>query len=156
MEKRANRTVQRLRERVKQGDAEAAATLATRYATGDGVVRRSLRSAVSLYRIAAAQGHADAQYNLAVMLLLGEGVTPDAVTAIRLLTDAAANGSSDAQLMLAHAHLSGRYGVKKSSGIALAYFIDTMRAGDMRGLRDLLACVQNGDISMGQVQQALQ
>jgi TPR repeat protein len=45
-----------------------------------------------MYRLAAVQGHADAQYNLADMLRFGHGVAQDDVEAIRFYRLAAAQG----------------------------------------------------------------
>jgi TPR repeat protein len=48
--------------------------------------------AARMYRLAAVQGHADAQYNLADMLRFGHGVAQDDVEAIRFYRLAAAQG----------------------------------------------------------------
>ena len=56
--------------------------------------------AVRLYRLAADQGHADAQYNLGVMYANGQGVAQDDAEAVRLYRLAADQGDADAQYNL--------------------------------------------------------
>lgn len=52
--------------------------------------------AVRLYRLAAAQGKAVAQYNLGIMFERGRGVSQDKSEAVPLYQLAAANGHSSA------------------------------------------------------------
>lgn len=59
---------------VKAEDANAQFYLGDIYRTGKGGIRRDVREAGRLFRLAAEQGHADAQYNLARMYSIGNGV----------------------------------------------------------------------------------
>ena len=53
------------------------------------------------WRLAAAQGHADAQNNLGYMFEKGQGAAQDKAEAVRLYRLAAAQGHAGAQLKLA-------------------------------------------------------
>jgi hypothetical protein len=66
------------------------------YANGKGVPKDP-RAAVAWYRQPAAQGHANAQYNLALHYYSGEGVPKDMSTAEEWLWKAAAQGHAGAQ-----------------------------------------------------------
>jgi TPR repeat protein len=55
---------------------------------------------VRLYRLAAAQGHAAAQFNLGVRFANGEGVELDQAEAVRLFRLAAAQGQANAAAAL--------------------------------------------------------
>jgi TPR repeat protein len=74
-------------------------------ATGDwreGKVPQDLPAAVAWYRRAAEAGHADAQYNLASMLVEGEGCDRDLPAAREWLRRAVAGGYEYAEGLLAH------------------------------------------------------
>ncbi len=58
------------------GDVESQALLARRYSSGDGVKKDLYRAGI-WYRRAAEGGCTEAQYQIGVMLLDGEGVTED-------------------------------------------------------------------------------
>ena len=66
------------------------------YEDGTGVPQDHAE-AVRLYRLAAAQGHAKAQYNLGVMHLKGTGFAQDPTKAARLLKLAADQGYKPAR-----------------------------------------------------------
>ena len=79
------------------GDANAQNLLGTTYEYGlSGVTASSIR-AVEWYRLAAKQGHAKAQYNLAVNYFFGDGVTKDKAKALTLYRLAAKQGHAAAQ-----------------------------------------------------------
>jgi TPR repeat protein len=67
------------------------------YRSGYGGVAKDYAEAVRLFRLAAAQGHARAQFNLGVMFESGLGVAQDRAEAIRLYRLAAAQGHATAQ-----------------------------------------------------------
>ena len=67
------------------------------YYAGDGGVVKDYAEAVRLYRLAAAQGHAYAQYHLGQMFEIGLGVAQDRAEAIRWFRLAAAQGNAIAQ-----------------------------------------------------------
>jgi TPR repeat protein len=71
------------------------------YYAGDGGVVKDYAEAVRLYRLAAAQGHAYAQYHLGHMFEIGQGVAQDRAEAIRWFRLAAAQGNAIAQERLA-------------------------------------------------------
>ena len=62
----------------------------------DRGVAKDDAEAVRLYRLAAAQGHSAAQYNLGLMFANGRGVAKDEAEAIRLYRLAAAQGYANA------------------------------------------------------------
>lgn len=61
------------------------------YYSGLGVIK-DYNKAVFYFRLAAAKGNADAQYNLGRMYLFGEGVNPDLKEVLRLFKLAADQG----------------------------------------------------------------
>ena len=86
------------------------------YALGRGVPEDDAE-AVRWYRMAAEQGHAGAQYNLAVMYALGRGVPEDDAEAVRWYRMAAEQGYAGAQVNLGLMYAIGR-GVLKDATLA--------------------------------------
>ena len=70
------------------------------YANGEGVPEDD-KEAVKWYRLAAEQGHAQAQYNLGLMYANGEGVPEDDKEAVKWYRLAAEQGHAQAQSTLA-------------------------------------------------------
>jgi hypothetical protein len=70
------------------------------YEVGWGGVAQDDAEAVRLYRLAAEQGHAEAQFNLAYLFNYGEGVAQDKAEAIRWYRLAAEQGHAEAQFNL--------------------------------------------------------
>lgn len=66
------------------------------------------RSAVYWLRLAALRGHREASYNLAVLMLNGEGVPPDDAKAVLWLERSAKRGMPEAQYLLGRLHYDGR------------------------------------------------
>ena len=62
--------------------------------------RKDYATAVSLYRLAATQGDAEAQYNLGLMYDKGQGVVQDHKEAVKWYRLAAAQGNASAQYYL--------------------------------------------------------
>jgi TPR repeat protein len=88
------------------------------YARGDGVAQDDVE-AVRLYRLAAAQGVADAQCDLGKRYKEGAGVAQDSVEAARLFRQAAAQG---------HAHGQGNLGYIYANGDGVAQdFVEAAR-----------------------------
>ena len=79
------------------------------------------REAVKWFRLAAAQGHADAQSNLGLRYTKGLGVTQDYREALRWFRLAAAQGHAQAQNNLGAMHAQGQ-GVAASRVAAYALF----------------------------------
>jgi TPR repeat protein len=74
---------------------------------GKGVAQDFVE-ATRLYRLAAAQGHAGAQFNLAFFYMDGKGVAQDFAEAARLCRLAAAQGLAAAQHSLGVLHAEGK------------------------------------------------
>jgi TPR repeat protein len=77
------------------------------YANGKGVPQDN-KEAAKWYRLAAEQGHADAQYNLGLMYANGKGVPEDANEAVKWFRLAAEQGHDDAQYNLRVMYAEGR------------------------------------------------
>jgi hypothetical protein len=69
------------------------------FSNGQGVAQ-DYAEAVRLYRLAADQGDADAQFNLGVMFEYGQGVAKNRAEAIRWYRLAAAQGQANATAAL--------------------------------------------------------
>lgn len=69
------------------------------YANGQGAAK-DIAEAAKWYRKAADQGHAPAQYLLAVAFANGRGVTKDGAEAVKWYRKAAERGHKDAQAAL--------------------------------------------------------
>jgi TPR repeat protein len=82
-------SVDSLKNRAAQGNAEAQYNLGVMYARGDGLAQ-DYAAALKWFCLAAAQGLAEAQYNLGVMYLNGQGIARDEVQAYKWLDLAAA------------------------------------------------------------------
>ena len=76
-------TLEELRVKAEQGDAEAQYIVGLMHAYGTGTPQNDVE-AVLWFRLAVNQGHAGAQYNLGVLYNFGEGVPRDYVEAARL------------------------------------------------------------------------
>jgi hypothetical protein len=83
------------------------------HANGEGVPQDA-GEAVRWFRLAAEQGHADAQLNLGLMHYNGDGVAQDPVAAARWFRLAADQGLPVAQSNLGAMHYNGDIG--KSAG----------------------------------------
>lgn len=101
-----------------EGDARAAFLLGSRFAERGG---EEDEAAVQWFRIAAADGLAEAQYNLGFMLSQGRGVARDDEQAARWFRRAADQDFPEAQFNLGSFYASGR-GVKRDDGTAAAWF----------------------------------
>lgn len=75
-------------------------TLGERYYHGDEGVAANFTMAVSWYRKAAEQGHAEAQYSLGHCYYTGRGVGHDKKRAVKWYQKAAEQGHEDAQFAL--------------------------------------------------------
>ena len=90
------------------------------YFRGLGVKQDDARAA-ELFRAAAQQGHAHAQYSLGVMYSLGRGVEKDYKTALKWFRKAAQQGVAQAQFNLGVFYENG-YGVKPDSDTAAKWY----------------------------------
>ena len=85
-------SVELLKNRAAQGEAEAQSALGFKYVTGEGVPQ-DYTEALKWYRLAAAQGIAIAQSSLGLMYYEGRGVPQDYVQAHKWFNLAAANST---------------------------------------------------------------
>jgi len=100
-------SIEELRVRAEQGDAEAEFDLGTFYDMGYNVPQDATEAA-RWYRLAAEQGHAFAQFNLGTFYDMGYGVPEDAAEAARWYRLAADQGIAVAQFNLANMYATGR------------------------------------------------
>ena len=91
------------------------------YRFGCGDVARDFAEALRLYSLAAAQGHADAQFNMGNMFSNGQGVAQDYAEAVRLYSLAAAQGHANAQRNLGLMFEYG-YGVAQDTAEAIRWY----------------------------------
>ena len=113
-------SVKRLRKWVKKGKAWAQLMLGERYRNGEGV-KKDLKRAVVLFKLASDQGHAGAQYNLGIMYADAVGVDKDETRAVEFFTLAADQGFVDAQHNLGVMYADGQ-GVDKDEKRALKWY----------------------------------
>jgi uncharacterized protein len=92
------------------GSAPAQRHVGALFATGDWTGPKDLQAAILWYGRAAAQNHAEAQYNLGFMYLLGEGTQQDIPRALQLLHLSADQGDKEAVSLLADIYRSGYCG----------------------------------------------
>ena len=81
------------------------------------------------FRLAADQGHADAQFELGVMYYAGVGVPQDEAEAVRWYRFAADQGNASAQHTLGFAYLHGR-GVPQNDTEAIRWYRLAANQGD--------------------------
>jgi len=79
---------------------------------------------------AAQQGDAEAQYNLGLCYLTGNGVSQDYVEAIQWITKAAEQGYASAEFMLG-LHYANGDGVRKSAAEAAKWYTKAAEQGDV-------------------------
>jgi TPR repeat protein len=99
-------SVNSLKKRAAQGDAEAQNDLGNLYLAGHGVPQ-DYAQAVQWYRRAAHQGLAAAQGNLGSLYGVGRGVPQDYAQAVKWLRLAADHGDAGAQLALGFMYAAG-------------------------------------------------
>ena len=111
------------------------------YANGEGVPENDAE-AVKWYRLAAEQGHADAQFNLGNMYARGDGVPENDAEAVKWYRLAAEQGDAVAQYNLGVMYANGE-GVLRSGAAAADWFYKAGLAYLEEGKReDALRCVE--------------
>lgn len=108
------------------GDADAAYHLALLY-------ERRTPGAVAVliwYRRAARQGHSDAQHNLGLALMNGEGVPVDMAQALYWWRKAARQGNVDSQYNLGLVFALGQNGLRPDRARARYWWLQAARHGD--------------------------
>lgn len=99
-----------LQEAAHNGSPSAQRHLGALYATGDLTGCKDLPAAIHWYGLASERGHAEAQYNLGFMHLLGEGTPQNIPEALQLLHTSADQGNEEAESLLAHIYRTGYCG----------------------------------------------
>ncbi|MFW8590944.1 tetratricopeptide repeat protein [Glaciecola sp. 2405UD65-10] len=107
-----------LLEMAQNGDAQAQFELAMQHESLSTNSASHAQAAMDYYEMAAEQGHAGAQFQLANMLAANEGMTDQVFD---LLEEAAANNHAGAAFMLGMQHLLGN-ATEQNDGEALQYF----------------------------------
>ena len=100
-----------LMEAGKRGSVTAQRELGSCFATGDWIGEKDAAKAIEWYTAAAEQGHAESQYDLGFMLLLGEGAEKNTLKGIEWLTKAAEQGNDSACGLLSDIYAQGMFEV---------------------------------------------
>lgn len=96
-----------------RGSVRAQRELGAYFATGNWIGEKDDAKAVQWYTAAAEQGHAESQYDLGFMILLGEGTTQNTTKGMEWLIKAADQGNDSACGLLAHIYDEGMFGVTR-------------------------------------------
>jgi uncharacterized protein len=126
------------------GDPDAQNGLGAMYYTGEAVSRDAAGnimdydpvSAAGWFFRAAEQGHAEAQFNLALLYLNGEGVDQDATKALEWFTRSAEQGNTDAQNNLGVIYSAGE-GVEQDIEEATKWFEKAAAQGNEEAKENL-------------------
>jgi TPR repeat protein len=113
------------------------------YEVGWGGVAQNYAEAVRLYSLAAAQGHADARFNLGYTFFKGQGVAQDYAEAVRLYSLAAAQGHANAQLNLGNMFYNGQ-GVAQDYAEAVRLYSLAAAQEDAGAQNNLGVMFENG------------
>jgi hypothetical protein len=97
------------------GSVDAQRELGVMYATGEWSGPKDLAEAARWYRLAAEKGHAESQYDLGFMLLLGEGEPENTEEGLMWLHRAGEQGEYKAFGLLADCYENGCYDVPKNA-----------------------------------------
>jgi hypothetical protein len=141
--KSAGEWLRRLEKHAAKGNAEARVMLGTEYSKVGSGHRQDLKRAAQLFELAAAQGHAFAQFKLGLCYKTGIGVEIDSKTAARWLRRAADQGYPLAQYKLGTAFYYGK-GVAQSHDEAVKWYRLAAAQGDKDALYYLGVCYGNG------------
>jgi TPR repeat protein len=95
----------------KRGSVAAQRHLGACFATGDWIGEKDEAKAIKWYTAAAEQGHAESQYDLGLMLLLGEGTDKNTLKGMEWLIMAAEQGNDSACALLADIYEEGLFDV---------------------------------------------
>ena len=125
----AEKKFKTLLEDARAGDPAAQNGLGVMYYTGEAisktqsghVLNNDPELAAGWFSRAAEQGYADAQFNLGLMYVNGEGVEKDVVQAVELFKKAAEQGHVDAQNNLGAMYFTGE-GVERDEQKAVSWF----------------------------------
>lgn len=116
-----------LRGRALQGDAEAQNKLGAAYYNGTGV-GKDIDEALRWFRTASDKGYARAQYNLAILYYQGDGVERDYQEALRWFDRAARQGLAEAQYNIGVMYADG-LGVQQDKAQAAGWYTRAAQSG---------------------------
>lgn len=119
----------------RSGDAEAINMVGRCHELGWGAVRNT-RIAAQAYRAAAETGHAWASFNLAMLMLVGDGAEGDKADILALLIRSARRGNAKAMSFIGRACEEGWRGAPKLES-ARRWYGRAARRGCFRGAFDL-------------------
>jgi TPR repeat protein len=123
------RSLELARESSGRGSRYGQLTLGRLHCFGHGGLAQDCAQAVALYRLAAAQGLDDAQFELGDMYHYGWGVAQDDAEALRLFQLAAAQGHPEALYRVAECHELGE-GVAADVAEAIRWYRRAQAAGN--------------------------
>lgn len=134
-----------LRQQADQGVADAQHLLGQKYWTGDGVPKDAAE-AFRWYRMAAVQGHADAQAQLGGLYANPAGGVPkDYLEAMTWYRRAAAQGHTGGQRAIGYLYTYGN-GVPKNRSLAARWTRLAAEQGDNTAMRVLAMMYYEGDV----------
>lgn len=136
------------------GVPEAQHDMGAIYVAGHGQVRQNLGRAIAWFEEAAANGVANAKYNLGVMYHQGMGVPQSLEKALELYDEAAALGHPEAQYNLGIANIEG-IGVDYDPHKAAQYFENAARNGVVEAAYNLGLIYENGLLGKPRPDEAL-
>ena len=128
--------IKRLQKWVKKKKAWAQCSLGNCYVHGEYGVKRDVKRAFVLLKLASEQGDANAQYNVGVMYRDGKGTKPDVKRAFELFTLAAEKGLADAQYNVGCMYANGQ-GVEQSFTTAREWCAKAAAQGDEEAIAAL-------------------
>lgn len=109
----------------------------------DNEEKRDYTQTVECFRMAALQGHAEAQNNLGMCYYQGHGVEWDFRQAVAWFLEAARQGHADAQNNLGLCYYLG-HGVKQDYKQAVAWFLKAAKQGHAGAQHNLGVCYDKG------------
>ncbi len=137
-----------------QGIAEAQHDMGAIYVAGHGQIKKDLKRAVLWFKEAAANGIANAKYNLGVLYHQGLGVEQDITRAMDLYKQAANLGHPEAQYNLGIAYIEG-IGVAYDPKQATSFFEAAANNGVVEAAYNLGLIYENGLLGETQPDNAL-
>ena len=127
-------SIEELRKKAEQGDAEAQYNLGGACKCGSGVPKDKVQS-VNWYRKAAEQGHAEAQWFLGMSYKFGSGVVKNEVEALRWYRKSAEQGHLGGQMALADCYAGGIGGIVKNDAEAAKWYCKRLQNKGGQSLR---------------------
>ena len=132
-----------VRAKAEKGDAQSQCVLGVSFYLGDLGVAKDEVEAVKWFRKAAAQNHAEAQFNLGVCYEKGHGVAKDEAEAVKWYRKAAEQNHAEAQNNLGVCYTNGR-GVAKDEAEAVKWYRKAAEQNLAKAQFNLGICYANG------------